>query len=1005
MSNNQRRPGPGQGNRRGGGDHKGRTGGQPLAIRSAPAGGNPSGGQQSVQPGIYIGDTPLAPDKTVTELENKLVKVTNGAVVEGRFPGRTGYGTEGTPVILRTNHFHLRFASELGAPDNNRVLYRYEVEILGDVSKIQKRRAIEQLLLLPPFQNEQCATDYAKIIVTTADLKHNRGQKIAENKILELPGKDGATPPTATDAKAPQNVQQAAKRKSVKYNLLYNGSFSAQDLINFLASTDDGAFYSSYGDFVQLLNIIMCRAPNTAAHVASLPGNRFYPNQDHPGVELRELTGGLVALRGYRSSVRPGVGRVLVNLNVASGAFYKAVPLLDLLHIFNNPDGLQRENFIRMLKVAYHRPGKQPMKGQKTIIGFAKSPRFGNAKNVTFEYEDRTGPRPRTMKTSVLDYFEKQMGVTLKFPNVPVVNVGNRANPIYIPMEFCTVLPGQPYRRFLSGDQTTEMLNFAARFPNQNAMSIAGDQTTVGNGVRLFQLRNPANPQIQSVSVQPFGFKIDTSMLTVHGRILPTPAVQYGEGKKGLVQANNGAWNCANKKFVEGGSFSSWAVLVLNLEGASALNERPPSHMQTPEVLFNAFAGELAKYGIKMGVRTDDYTETLKQLTVPNRNANNKILDDTFRYYSEHNVQMLFIVLPKHDQWLHGRIKYYGDTQYGIISQCAVGKKLQKPGFGQGMFFGNLALKINVKGGGVNHSVPNVLANPIDSNTMLMGIDVTHPSPASAKGAPSIAVAVASRDSKLYQWPGSIATQKGKQEMVDAKSRIEADAVDKDNLKIMVIDRLKCWQKYNKGQLPKKIVLYRDGVSEGQYKLVLELELPHFLAAFNQMYGAEENHPRLAIIVVGKRHNVRFYPTKIQDTDYDPKKGKGSFNCKPGTVVDRGVTSRGLHDFYLQAHAGLQGNAKPAHYVVIKDDIGFSADSLEAITHGLSYMFARATKAVSIVPPAYYADILAERARAYLYTTLQEDHADDSTTASGSTGTEEWNGKIHPNLLDSFFYL
>ena len=44
----------GGGYRGGGGANKGRTGGQSLAIRPAPAGGNPSDGQQTVQPGIYM---------------------------------------------------------------------------------------------------------------------------------------------------------------------------------------------------------------------------------------------------------------------------------------------------------------------------------------------------------------------------------------------------------------------------------------------------------------------------------------------------------------------------------------------------------------------------------------------------------------------------------------------------------------------------------------------------------------------------------------------------------------------------------------------------------------------------------------------------------------------------------------------------------------------------------------------------------------------------------------
>jgi hypothetical protein len=35
---------------------------------------------------------------------------------------------------------------------------------------------------------------------------------------------------------------------------------------------------------------------------------------------------------------------------------------------------------------------------------------------------------------------------------------------------------------------------------------------------------------------------------------------------------------------------------------------------------------------------------------------------------------------------------------------------------------------------------------------------------------------------------------------------------------------LEVWRKYNNNQLPKKLVLYCGGVSEGQYALVLQLE-------------------------------------------------------------------------------------------------------------------------------------------------------------------------------------
>ena len=84
------------------------------------------------------------------------------------------------------------------------------------------------------------------------------------------------------------------------------------------------------------------------------------------------------------------------------------------------------------------------------------------------------------------------------------------------------------------------------------------------------------------------------------------------------------------------------------------------------------------------------------------------------------------------------------------------------------------------------------------------------------------------------------------------------------------------------------------------------------------------NHPQIVIIVVGKRHHTRFYPT--DNKSMDSRTG----NPMPGTVVDRGVTSHYLWDFFLQAHKGLQGTARPAHYVVIKDELNSSQDALES---------------------------------------------------------------------------
>ncbi len=69
-------------------------------------------------------------------------------------------------------------------------------------------------------------------------------------------------------------------------------------------------------------------------------------------------------------------------------------------------------------------------------------------------------------------------------------------------------------------------------------------------------------------------------------------------------------------------------------------------------------------------------------------------------------------------------------------------------------------------------------------------------------------------------------------------------------------------------------------------------------------------------------------------------------------------------------------------------------------THNLCYLFGRATKSVSICPPAYYADLLCERGRQYLHSTMNGEggQAFDISRA-------EWTRDVHPALSESMFYI
>jgi hypothetical protein len=77
-------------------------------------------------------------------------------------------------------------------------------------------------------------------------------------------------------------------------------------------------------------------------------------------------------------------------------------------------------------------------------------------------------------------------------PNVPVVNVGSRQNPSYLPAEACVVEAGQPVNAKLTSSQTANMISFAVRSPGANADSI------VGNGAQVLGMKPDLNATLVS---------------------------------------------------------------------------------------------------------------------------------------------------------------------------------------------------------------------------------------------------------------------------------------------------------------------------------------------------------------------------------------------------------------------------------------------------------------------------------------------------------------------------
>ncbi|OAX82129.1 hypothetical protein ACJ72_03524 [Emergomyces africanus] len=915
------------------------------------------------------------------------------------FPLRPAFGTQGRSVLLWANYMELVVNTKL-------ILHRYVMEVQVPAGKQppsgKKLRRIIELLLEEYFGNmkHQIASDFKATLVCRTALKLE--QEIFPVK-YRLEDEDEPSP------------------KAITYSVrvVAVGALDVAPLLQYLSSSSAVEPFPNKEELIQALNIVAGHHPKTSQGVVSIGANKHFPLGRN--AETYDLSGGLTALRGFFISVRAATARLLINIQVKATPCYTSGSLPDIINSFGaslrgptrthklhrflkrvrvNVTHIVRKNkagkVIERIKtiegLAHQADGRQleyppqvPWLGAgpkdvKFFLNGTPSPTEGQGKKSG--KKGKKGPSKPVGETpdgayiSVYEYFKRNYPNLPELNNAyPVINIGSKENPSYVPAEVCQILPGQPANAKINPLQTQNMIKFAVRRPVENARSI------VTNGAHVLGITPKLNPMLAGM-----GLSMLPNLITVPGRVLEAPAVVQYKGQS-FKNPQSGNWNLQKVAFAQGSQLPAWTYLYFQTDRTN------------PEVISESvdrFTDVARVQGLAVPAPSRPIVVNVQR----NQPLEDITLDPIFAEIRQQSrVRLVLVILPFESPPIYSQVKYRGDIKDGIHTICVVADKFKK---NQPQYFANVALKFNLKLGGINHKLqPSKLGVISEGKTMVVGIDVTHPAPGSLDTAPSIAAMVASVDKHLAQWPACIRLQR--------QARVEMV----DDLDPMLQSRLRLWQKNSKN-LPENILIYRDGVSEGQYGKVLEEELPRLHRACKSVYPADQTKkglPRITIIIVGKRHNTRFYPTDIKDAD-------NSSNPNNGTVVDRGVTETRNWDFFLQSHTALQGTARPAHYFVILDEIfsgrktsgrfSSTADELEDLTHNLCYLYGRATKAVSICTPAYYADLVCDRARRYL-TKFFDVTPDTSVASSGTGGTGPVPSlddiQLHRDLADTMFYI
>ncbi|CAE6435814.1 hypothetical protein ACGC1H_000833 [Rhizoctonia solani] len=661
---------------------------------------------------------------------------------------------------------------------------------------------------------------------------------------------------------------------------------------------------------VTALNYVVRMAPVTNSNYP-LKGSSFF--MDIRGVS-QDLKRGFKLYRGFFQSVRPTIGCMLVNIDIATGVVFQPISVLEFVMEFLK---LRDPRELGQLKEAQLVTVTRALKGVKVVATIGR--RTGTAKSI--KSIDRNGPDgyffdKDGQQVSVSQHMRDVHNVRIQYPKAPCVIVGRDAA---FPMEFLKIAPHQLLKRPVPPDLTSDVLNFSTQRPDQRIRQI-----TQG----FQQLQHHQSDYLRGAGVQ-----IGREPVTVPARVLDPPKIEFGARQ--TLDVTHGTWNMVRKKMYKPVRLGCWAIALFAHQGDNKLGYR--------------LAERLAFVMKDRGIMVLDEKPVVSQFPVNNissslREIGKQALQRTWSFkghpllegadprYLFKEPELIICVIPYPAPEIRAEIKRWGDCEVGVPTQCVVGSKYASQK-NDDQYLNNLVLKIHAKLGGTNF-IPQNAFDWHGVPTMIMGGDVSHPPPGS-QGHPSISAVVGSMHPNGCQYAACSNVQPSREERIL-------------NLKETTKSLIKDFTKANKNP-PQHILFFRDGLSEGQFGTFGKEEIAEIQAAFTEL----RIQGRLTFVCVGKRHHVRFFG--------DQKNVDKSGNCYPGTVVDQGITHPAIWDFYLQSHPGLKGTSSPSHYTVLHDDMNYSADRLQRIAYTLCHVYARSTRSVSIPAPVYYADIIAAR--------------------------------------------
>uniref|UniRef100_A0A8H7Y224 Piwi domain-containing protein n=1 Tax=Psilocybe cubensis TaxID=181762 RepID=A0A8H7Y224_PSICU len=447
---------------------------------------------------------------------------------------------------------------------------------------------------------------------------------------------------------------------------------------------------------------------------------RQFPNMHHTNNGRAYFAGndkfdlgcsGLELWRGVFQSVRPTIGKMILNVDTCTATIYKSGYLphicMDKLGtkdmrtlVLRETDSNFKilEKFLKGVRITVRTGANRS--GTQTIRGLV--PAAGDFPFLKDGFENMT----------VSSYFFQTYNICIQNPRIIGVRLTSSRNPRkdVIPLELCDVQPGQFFKRKLSDEMMADMMQFSTMIPQK----------------RLKKIKDAGKVTVASEFVLQSGMRLESEPMRLDAKLLHQPPVVFDRNSPKL-QFKGGQWNALDQRFTEPREIKFYI-------GALPHVAPPGNGYNVKGTMEKAVESYFKKSEDRLPSTTDKRAYFLRKL-------------------------IAIVILPLNAGGIRDRVKHWGDITQGVATQCIRENKLLHA---KDQYWTNVALKINARLGGVNFYSPLDAFQPY--RFMIMGADVGHSGPTVNR--PSVTGVVYSLDNSATQYAAVTGIQASRVERI-----------------------------------------------------------------------------------------------------------------------------------------------------------------------------------------------------------------------------------------------